>query len=106
MPKGPVEPPAPEPAKLSVPDEVAKKKAKRNKKKKKKANKLFGDQTVYQLHQNNPTDMEALLVLAEEEYLEPSKLPNVTGIMKVRTSKKDYMRVEKNQGMNRFAPEV
>jgi hypothetical protein len=38
--------------------------------------------------------MEALMVLAEEEFLEPSKNPAVTGIMKIRTSRKDYLRVD------------
>lgn len=59
------------------------------------------------MQQNNPIDMEALLVVAEEEYIEPSKSQAVTGIMKIRTSKKDYMRVDqKAQRQNRFAPEI
>jgi hypothetical protein len=33
--------------------------------------------------------MEALMVVAEEEYIEPSKTQAVNGIMKIRTSKKD-----------------
>lgn len=50
--------------------------------------------------------MESLLVLAEEEYLEPSKNPSVTGIMKLKTSKKDYLRVDTAQKLNRYAPEI
>jgi hypothetical protein len=33
--------------------------------------------------------MEALMVVAEEEYIEPSKTQAVNGIMKIRTSNKD-----------------
>lgn len=74
---------------------MAKKKSKKNKKKKKKpTQKLYDATAVYQVQQNNPIDMEALLVVAEEEYIEPSKSQKVAGIMKIRTSKKDYMRVD------------
>lgn len=90
-------------------DEMAvKKKNKRNKKKKKKqATKLFDNSNVYTVNQQNPEDMETLMVLAEEEFIEPQKLlSNVGGILKVRTSKKDCMRVDQKDRQNRFAPEI
>ena len=78
-----------------VSEEAAKKKSKKNKKKKKKqAQKLLDSTSVYQVQQNNPVDMEALMVVAEEEYIEPSKTQAVAGIMKVRTAAKDYMRID------------
>jgi hypothetical protein len=51
---------------------AAKKKNKRNKKKKKKhATKLFDNSGIYTVSQQNPEDMETLMVLAEEEFIEP-----------------------------------
>ena len=50
--------------------------------------------------------MEALMVLAEEEYFEPQKQQNIGGILKVRTGKKDCMRIDTKDRQNRFAPEI
>jgi hypothetical protein len=79
------------------------KKNKLNKKRKKQAAKLMAIQK-YHLNQSNPSDMELLMVLAEEEYLQPQT--DTQSVMKVKTTKIDYMRTDKASKTNRFAPEV
>ena len=59
----------------------------------------------YQLHQDSPIDMQTLMVLAEEEYMQTSKNAAQT-VMKVKTTKIDYMRTDPNSKTNRFSPEV
>lgn len=67
---------------------------------------MFDIHNVYTVQQHNTEDMEALMVLAEEEYFEPQKLQNIGGILKVRTGKKDCMRIDTKDRQNRFAPEI